>query len=51
MGSDLAVFSGLDAAVRRKEWEKGKSAHIHRERRQGNVQVKEVLDQKTLTDP
>lgn len=35
MGSDLAVFSGLDAEVERKEWEKGKSAHVHREQRQG----------------
>jgi len=43
LGSDLAVFSGLDAAVGMKEWEKGK--------RQGNVQAKEELDQKTLTDP
>lgn len=51
MGSDLAFFSGLDIAVGRKDREKGKNAYIQREQRQGNVQVKEELHQKTLTDP
>lgn len=27
LGSDPAVFSGLDAAVVRKQWEKGKNTH------------------------